>query len=68
MVWYVALVAIANVGLGYALAVYLRRAMPRRRTADFNSESSAVANGEYGADDAYYEQPAYENELESAVS
>ena len=67
MVWYVALVAILNIGLGYALAVYLRAAPPRRRASDFDSESSGPERGEYGSGHTYYAEGAYENELESSV-
>jgi hypothetical protein len=67
MVLYVAIVAILNVALGYALAVYLRSAIAGRRAADSGSRSSYDGRGDYGADDLY-EQPTYEHELESSVS
>jgi hypothetical protein len=66
MVLYVAIVAILNVALGYALAVYLRSARSTRRSANSESESSYDESGEYGAGDSY-QQRTYEHELESSV-
>jgi hypothetical protein len=63
MVWYVAIVAILNIGLGYALAIYLRPANERRRATDFVAYSSYDDRGDYGA-----RELPYERELESSVS
>jgi hypothetical protein len=43
MTWYVALVAIANLGLGYALAVFLRSG----REAAFSGETPDATSGEW---------------------
>jgi hypothetical protein len=67
MVFYVAIVAILNVALGYALAVYLRSAKPGRRTANGNSESDYDETGDYGSGDSYQDR-TYEHELEASVS
>jgi hypothetical protein len=67
MVWYVAVVAILNLALGYALAVYLRQAQPRRPVSDLDTESIHEESGDDGFDDSS-EEGAYENELESSVS
>jgi hypothetical protein len=64
MVLYVAIVAILNVALGYALAVYLRSAHANRRTATSHLESNYDGSGDYG--DSYHER-TYEHELESSV-
>jgi hypothetical protein len=65
MVLYVAIVAILNVALGYALAVYLRSAQPGRRVA--NSESDYDETGDYASGDSYQDR-TYEHELASSVS
>jgi hypothetical protein len=64
MVLYVAIVAILNVALGYALAVYLRSA---RRAANSNSASDYDELGDYSSGGSYNER-TYEHELESSVS
>jgi hypothetical protein len=54
MVWYVALVAIMNLGLGYALAVYLganrRRDSWRSSVVDSGSVGQLAEDDEYGFD------------------
>jgi hypothetical protein len=53
MVLYVALIAILNLALGYALAVYLHPGLARRRGKDFVSEPAYGSGGRYGAGDSY---------------
>ncbi|HJQ79355.1 MAG TPA: hypothetical protein VJ828_05335 [Lacipirellulaceae bacterium] len=67
MVLYVAIVAILNVALGYALAVYLRSARSARRAANSDSASDYDEIGDYGSGGSYNER-TYEHELESSVS
>jgi hypothetical protein len=51
MVWYVALVAILNLGLGYALAVYLRAG--RRRNSWDDCVADSASFGQFAEDDEY---------------
>jgi hypothetical protein len=67
MVLYVAIVAILNIALGYALAVYLRSARSARRTANSHSASDFDESGDYGSGGSYHER-TYEHELESSVN
>lgn len=67
MVLYVAIVAILNVALGYALAVYLRSGQVARRTVNSDSASDYDENGDYGSGGSYHDR-SYEHELESSVS
>jgi hypothetical protein len=67
MVLYVAVVAILNVALGYALAIYLRSAQPARRGAVSDSEADYDESGDYGSSDSYRDR-TYEHELEGSVS
>lgn len=67
MVLYVAIVAILNVALGYALAIYLRSARSARRTANSHSVSDYDEGGDYGSGGSYHDH-TYEHELESSVS
>jgi hypothetical protein len=62
MVLYVALVAILNIGLGYALATYLNAARQR------NSWASAAAQhtSDQDAEDDYYSDAHYDDDLEDA--
>ena len=48
MILYVAVVAILNVALGYALAVYLRSAHVNRRTATSHLAPNYEGSGDYG--------------------
>ena len=66
MVLYVAIVAILNVALGYALAVYLRSTRSTRRTANSDSALDYEESGEYAAGDSFQER-TYEHELESSA-
>ncbi|HEX2475857.1 MAG TPA: hypothetical protein VHK01_13990 [Lacipirellulaceae bacterium] len=54
MVLYVALIAILNLALGYALAVYLHPSLTRGRSKDFASESAYDTGGRYGSGDSYH--------------
>jgi hypothetical protein len=54
MVLYVALIAILNLALGYALAVYLHPGLARGRSKDFASEPAYDTSGRYGAGDSYH--------------
>ena len=73
MIWYVGLVAILNLGLGYVLALFLGVGRGRSRSAspafEMNSDSydSYDDSGEYESDDSY-EEVADECELESAIA
>jgi hypothetical protein len=53
MVLYVALIAILNLALGYALAVYLHPSLARGRGKDFASEPAYDTSGRYGSGDSY---------------
>lgn len=66
MVLYVAIVAILNIALGYALAVYLRAVQAGRRTADSVSASDYDESGDYGSGGSYHDR-TYEHELETSV-
>jgi hypothetical protein len=50
MVLYVALIAILNLALGYALAVYLHPSLTRGRSKDFASEPAYDTSGRYGSE------------------
>jgi hypothetical protein len=63
MVWYVAIVAVLNIGLGYALAVYLRPASSHRWATDFDAESTYGDRELYGSG-----AHAYERDLESSLT
>jgi hypothetical protein len=67
MVLYVAAVAILNVALGYAVAVYLRSARANRRLANSHRESNYDGGGDYGSGESYHDR-TYEHELEGSVS
>jgi hypothetical protein len=53
MVLYVALIAILNLALGYALAVYLHPGIARGRDKDFASEPAYDSGDRYGSGDSY---------------
>jgi hypothetical protein len=53
MVYYVALIAILNLALGYALAVYLHPSLARGRSKDFASEPAYDTGGRYGTADSH---------------
>jgi hypothetical protein len=70
MVLYVAVVAILNIGLGYALAVYMGHGrIPCRfgKTADYDSDYDYDSNYEYASDDAY-SSGGYESDVEATAS
>jgi hypothetical protein len=63
MVWYVAFIAIVNIGLGYALANYLS-AVGRRSSS---ANSLHVSTSDPGLDDdEYYSDEQYDEDLEDA--
>jgi len=67
MVLYVAIVAILNIGLGYALAVYLDHGRRSRASQDFDSNEQFDDASEYSPDD--YDAEAVEHsEFEVASS
>jgi hypothetical protein len=63
MVWYFAVVAIVNIGLGYALATYLSAVRDRNSSAysAVKSTSDPVLD-----DDEYYSDEHYDEDLEAA--
>jgi hypothetical protein len=63
MVLYVALVAILNIGLGYALATYLNGA--RQRNSLTNSAVQYTSDQDL-EDDAYYSDEHYDEDVEDA--
>jgi hypothetical protein len=72
MVLYVAFIAILNLGLGYALAVYLGgvrgRAASNEAAADKTSYSDDYESNEYESDESYDDFAEEEEEFEPAVS
>ena len=71
MVWYVALVAVLNIGLGYALAVYVAAARERNLSTDSAAESTSYE--EFDDGDEYYSDEhdvaaVEETEFESAIA
>jgi hypothetical protein len=71
MIWYVALVAILNIGLGYALAVYMGAGRVRSPLSYPVADSTTDQDQEFDDGDAYYSDDRYdseETEYESAVA
>ena len=66
MVWYVALIAILNLGLGYALAVYLgaggRRGKSSRPVSGSDVKDDYGDSDDHDADDFYDDAEADEYE------
>jgi hypothetical protein len=63
MVWYFAVVAVVNIGLGYALATYFRAVCERNSSvySAVKSTSDQVLD-----DDEYYSDEHYDEDLEGA--
>jgi hypothetical protein len=63
MVWYFAVVAVVNIGLGYALATYLSTVRERNSSvySAVKSTSDQVLD-----DDEYYSDEPYDEDLEGA--
>jgi hypothetical protein len=62
MVLYVAMIAIVNIALGYALATYLNAA--RQRSSLANSVAQQTSDQDF--DDDYYSDEPYEDDLDDA--
>jgi hypothetical protein len=62
MVWYVAFIAILNVGLGYALANYLSGVRHRNSSASSLNETTP----DQEPDDEYYSDDQYDEDYEDA--
>jgi hypothetical protein len=68
MLWFVALVAILNIGVGYAVAVYLGAGRKRVRSGERTRgavQYESFGDAENGDSDDAYAQSVEENELES---
>ena len=63
MVWYFAFVAVVNIGLGYALATFLRAVRDRNSSVHFAVEATS---DQVLDDDEYYSDEQYGEELEGA--
>jgi hypothetical protein len=67
MIWYVALVAVLNIGLGYAVAIYLgagRKNGPLPKVGESKGYESYNGGEEYESDGGFAESEE-ENDLES---
>jgi hypothetical protein len=67
MVWYVALIAVLNLALGYALALYLNKSRAGRRSATNAATSDELYGDDEFESDDFYEEAADEAELEAAA-
>jgi hypothetical protein len=64
MVWYVAFIAILNIGLGYALANYLSGVCRRNSSTISLRESTSDQDLD---DDEYYSDDQYDEDMEVAA-
>jgi hypothetical protein len=70
MVWYVAFIAVLNIGLGYALANYLSAVRRRNSSAnllDASTSDQVLEDNEYYSDEQY-DEDLEDAELEAAVA
>jgi hypothetical protein len=64
MIWYVALVAILNICLGYSLAIYLGSDRGRSQSPYPAADSTANQAPEFDDGDEYYSEDNYDAEVE----
>ena len=65
MVWYVALIAVLNIGLGYALAVYFGAGRGRKLSPAALTEASSDDEAD-GDGDEYYSDDDYGDGVEES--